>query len=149
MKGNTLSVRRTIPVEPEKIFALLADAAKHREFDGSGTVVGTRAESRPLALGTKFGMSMKMGLPYSMANVVIEYEPDRRIAWKTTGLGGLLGGRIWRYELERIDGGTAVTETWDLSEDKQRFFLKRSKFPAATRTNMARTLERIEEAVAR
>ncbi|MCW4353001.1 SRPBCC family protein [Hoyosella sp. YIM 151337] len=148
MKGDTVSVQRLIPAPPEEIFALLADAAKHREFDGSGTVVGTRGDSRPLTLGTKFGMSMKMGLPYSMANVVIEFEENRRIAWKTTGFGGLLGGRIWRYELEPADGGTTVTETWDLSEDKQRFFLKRSKFPETTRSNMAKTLKRIEAAVA-
>lgn len=148
MKGNTVSVKRTIPAPPEKIFELLSDAAKHREFDGSGTVVGTRAESRPLTLGTTFGMSMKMGLPYSMANEVIEYEQDRRIAWKTTGLWGLLGGRIWRYELDPLDDGrTEVTETWDLAEDRQRFFLKRSSFPEVTRKNMAKTLEQIERAV--
>ena len=27
------------------------------------------------------------------------------------------GGRIWRYELEPVDGGTLVRETWDISQE--------------------------------
>jgi uncharacterized protein YndB with AHSA1/START domain len=148
MRGNTVSVDRVIPAPPAKIFELLADAGLHNAFDGSGTVVGTKAESRPLSKGSRFGMSMKMGLPYKTANEVVEFEQDRRIAWQTSGFGGLVGGRIWRYELEPVDGGTLVRETWDLSDDRQRFLLRRSHFPAKTRQDMARTLERLEQAVA-
>ena len=71
---------------------------KHASFDGSGTVQHATQESMPLSKGSKFGMSMRMGLPYRTTNTVIEYEPDRRIAWQTTMLGGLVGGRIWRYD---------------------------------------------------
>ena len=70
---------------------------------------------------------MKMGVPYTVTNTVIEFEQDRRIAWQTVlagPLGRFLGGRIWRYELEAVDGGTKVTESWDISQDKQAFFLK-------------------------
>ncbi len=65
-----------------------------------------------------------------MTNTVIEFEQDRRIAWQTVlagPLGRFLGGRIWRYELEPVEGGTKVTESWDLSQDKQAFFLKNPK----------------------
>ncbi len=71
-----------------------------------------------LTLGTTFGMSMKAGVPYSMSNTVIEFEQDRRIAWKTVlagFLGRYLGGRIWRYEFEPVEGGTLVRESWDIS----------------------------------
>ena len=67
-------------------------------------------------------MSMKLGVPYTMSNTVIEFEQDRRIAWQTRlagPLGRFIGGRIWRYELEETDGGTKVTESWDISQDKQ------------------------------
>ncbi|MBN4926733.1 SRPBCC family protein [Hoyosella rhizosphaerae] len=147
MDGDTVSVEKVIPAAPEDIFALLSDAQQHSQFDGSGTVVGSKGNSEPLTLGSKFGMSMKMGIPYSTVNTVIEFESNRRIAWQTTGLAGLIGGRIWRYELEPVDGGTLVRETWDLSEDKQRFFLKRGKLPAMTKRNITRTLDRIAEAV--
>jgi uncharacterized protein YndB with AHSA1/START domain len=147
MDSDTITVERTIAAPPAEVFALLSDAAKHVEFDGSGTVRGTRQASRPLSLGTRFGMAMHMGLGYRTSNTVVEFEQDRRIAWKTTGLKGLVGGRIWRYELEPVDGGTLVKETWDLSQDRQKLLLKRTKMPAATTKGMRRTLERIAETV--
>ena len=52
-------------------------------------------------------MKMKMGVPYTMSNTVIEFEPDKRLAWKTVlsdPLGRLIGGRIWRYEFEPVPG---------------------------------------------
>lgn len=147
MTTNSITVERTIDAPAADIFALLADAAKHSEFDGSGTVRGTRQESRPLSLGAKFGMSMHMGVGYKTSNEVIEFEQDRRIAWRTTGLGGLIGGRIWRYELQPVDGGTLVRETWDISSDKQRALLRRSKMPAQAKVSMRKTLDRIAEQV--
>ena len=148
MDSDSISVERTIPAAPEQIFALLSDAGKHQSFDGSGTVRGTREASRPLTLGTRFGMAMHQGFGYRTSNEVVELEQDRRIAWQTTGLKGIVGGRIWRYELEPVEGGTLVRETWDVSRDKQKFFLKRSKMPAATERSMRKTLDRIADALA-
>jgi uncharacterized protein YndB with AHSA1/START domain len=145
MTSDTITVQRTIKASPAEIFALLSDAAKHQEFDGSGTVRGTGRASRPLALGTKFGMSMHMGLPYSTSNEVVELEPDRRIAWRTSGLKGLIGGRVWRYELEPATDGTVVKETWDVTHDRQGFLLKRSKMAGKAENDMRRTLERLAE----
>ncbi len=147
MTSDQITVERTINAPADRIFALLSDAAKHSEIDGSGTVRGTRQESRPLALGTRFGMSMHMGAPYKTSNEVVEFEQDRRIAWKTSGLKGLIGGRIWRYELSPVDGGTLVKETWDVSQDKQRFLLKRSRMAPAAKTGMRKTLDRIAQLV--
>ena len=93
---------------------------------------------------------MKMGVAYSMVSTVIEYEEDRRIAWQTRP-GGFVGrfvaGRIWRYELEPVEGGTLVRESWDISQDHQRALLRLGGLPARTADNMAKTLERIETLV--
>lgn len=145
MTSDTITVERTINAPAASIFALLADAAKHSEFDGSGTVRGTRQSTRPLSLGTRFGMSMHMGVGYKTSNEVIEFQQDRLIGWKTTGLKGFVGGRIWRYELEPTADGTRVLETWDISQDRQRFLLKRSKMPAAAKNSMRKTLDRLAE----
>lgn len=145
MTSDTITVERTIKAPAASIFALLSDAGRHSEFDGSGTVRGTRDASRPLSLGTKFGMSMHLGVGYRTSNEVVEFEQDRRIAWQTTGLGGIIGGRIWRYELEPTADGTLVKETWDVSEDRQRFFLKRSKMAPAAKNGMRKTLDRIAQ----
>jgi uncharacterized protein YndB with AHSA1/START domain len=149
MDGDVLSVERVIKAAPEKIFEYVADASKHPLIDGSGTVKQVK-EGAPerLELGSVFGMNMHLGLNYSMTNEVIEFEPNRRIAWqaKPRGIAGrLAGGRIWRYELEPVDGGTRVRESWDLSQDHQRFLLRRGPTPKKTAENMEKTLARIAE----
>ena len=138
-----------IPAPPKAIFDLLADAAAHSRFDGSGTVREVRGEApQRLSMGSTFGMSMRVGLPYRMANTVTEFEEGRRIAWQARppGIAGrLLAGRTWRYELEPVDGGTLVRESWDVSTDHQGAFLKLGPLPERTRRNMEATLRRIEE----
>jgi uncharacterized protein YndB with AHSA1/START domain len=148
MDGNTVSVERVIKAPPSRIFALLADAGNHASFDGSESVNHASKESVPLSMGSKFGMAMRgrketLFLPYRTTNTVIEYQPDRRIAWKTTALGGLVGGRIWRYELSPTDGGTLVRETWDVSQDKQKWMITSGSMPRLTAQGIRATLERI------
>lgn len=148
-----VTVERLIPTSPAAIFAVLADPRRHPDIDGSGSVKAPKVSGlHRLNSGASFGMKMQMGLPYSMMNTVIEYEESRRIAWRTTApppIGHLVGGRVWRYELTPVDGGTLVKETWDISEDRQRPFLQLFGLPAKTRANMARTLERLAELLER
>jgi uncharacterized protein YndB with AHSA1/START domain len=144
------TVERTIAAPPEAIFAYLVDPRKHREIDGSGTVRDAKGEPQRLVLGSTFGMSMKMGLPYSMVSTVIEYEENRRIAWQTHGptrIGRLVGGRIWRYELEPVDGGTLVRESWDISQESAATRPLVRQGAKKTRENMAKTLERLDHLV--
>ena len=151
MEGDVVTVERVIPAPPKAIFDLLADANAHARFDGSGSVQQVRGEvPERLSLGSTFGMAMRIGVPYRMANTVTEFEEDRRIAWQARppGLAGrFFAGRTWRYELEPVDGGTRVRESWDVSTDHQGAFLKRGSLPERTRRNMEATLRRIEELV--
>ena len=146
---DVVSVERVIPAPPEQVFALIADANRHPEIDGSGTVIDTRGTPQPLALGSEFGMNMKKYVPYAMKSRVIEFEQDRRIAWQTiptvpfTDL--IAAGRIWRYELEPVEGGTKVTETWDIRKERPLTKPLVRRLAEETRQNMSRTLARIEE----
>ena len=147
--SDVVSVERVIPASPEAVFALISDPSRHHEFDGSGTVRQARDVPDRLELGASFGMNMKLGVPYAMRSTVIEFEPGKRLAWQTRApiklVDPFAGGRIWRYELEPVDGGTKVTESWDIRQESP--FTKPLVRRAAgeTRHNMARTLERIEE----
>jgi uncharacterized protein YndB with AHSA1/START domain len=157
VQPDTVSVERVIKVPAREIFALLADAGRHASFDGSGTLAHARSSqasdhadpaSIPLELGTTFSMRMRgrpetLFLPYTMNNEVIEFEPDRRIAWQPTSFGGLVGGRIWRYELIPTEEGTLVRETWDVSRDRQRMMLKMGGMPRQAEDGMRATLARI------
>ncbi|HVA06587.1 MAG TPA: SRPBCC family protein [Acidimicrobiales bacterium] len=149
MEGQTVSVDRVIAAPAAAIFAVIADASRHPEIDGSGTVKKVRPGAPDqLVLGSTFGMSMKMGVPYAMSNTVIEFEPDRLIAWQTVlggPLGRFIGGRIWRYELEPVEGGTRVTETWDISRDKQRWMLKRNPVSSGVSDALTKTLQRLAD----
>ncbi len=150
MGDTVVSVERVIDAPAADIFAIVADASRHPEIDGSGSVKQLKQGApAQLALGSTFGMSMKLGVPYSMSNTVIEFEPDKRIAWQTTfagPLGRLIGGRIWRYEFEMSGGGsTLVRETWDITQDKQCFVLKAGPVGKQTRDAMTTTLERLAE----
>lgn len=152
MSWERISVERVIPAPAEAIFDLLADPAGHLRIDGSGSVRGTRSGSRRLGLGDRFGMDMRIGVAYSTRNVVTEFEENRLIAWRTLATGPLahfFTGRTWRYELEPVDGGTLVRETWDLATEKwpSRAPL-RVLMGSETRESMERTLERIETILA-
>ena len=146
---DVVSVERVIPAPPDRIFAVIADPARHREIDGSGTVRDAKdVGDERLTLGSTFGMKMRMGIPYSMVSTIVEYEENRRIAWQTrppAPFSKLGGGRIWRYELEPVDGGTLVRESWDIGQETVKAFVR----PAAkhTRQNMEKTLERLEAVV--
>lgn len=143
------TVERVIPAPPSAIFALLSDAARHKDFDGSGTVRETHGTPQPLRLGSVFGTDMHMLVPYAMKSTVVEFEPDRLIAWQPRPayplVGRLVGGRIWRYELEPVEGGTRVRESWDISQERVKALVRplRSK----TRSDMEKTLERLERLV--
>jgi uncharacterized protein YndB with AHSA1/START domain len=142
---EVVTVERVIAAPPEAIFELLVDPDRHHDIDGSGTVVKAKKGSQHLVLGSRFGMSMKMGIPYSMVSTVIELDEPRRIAWQTRGPGNLGGGRIWRYELDPVEGGTRVRESWDITQESvlSKWMVKGQG--EATAKNMAATLERIEQ----
>jgi uncharacterized protein YndB with AHSA1/START domain len=143
---DIVSVERVIPAPPEKIFDLLADPARHREIDGSGTVRDPGSTER-LKLGSTFDMKMKMGVPYTMTNTVVEFEDNKLIAWQPRPKRmKRFGGRIWRYELEPVAGGTKVRETWDISQESGMKGVVR-KGGKHTAQNMEKTLERIEQIV--
>jgi uncharacterized protein YndB with AHSA1/START domain len=137
-----VSVSRVIAASPEAIFDLLADPAQHARFDGSGSVRQARPDAPGrLTLGAQFGMDMKIGVPYRMTNTVVEFDDDRRIAWRH------VGGHVWRYELEPVSGGTKVTESFDMTTAKSPFMLKLLRAPQRNRTSIERTLERLEQLV--
>ncbi len=140
MAEQMVSVTREIKATPEVIFDLLANPARHSDFDGSGMVQQLRGDAARLELGSKFGMDMKMGpLPYRITNTVKEFEEGRLIAWAH------FGKHRWRYELEPIDGGTAtrVTETFDWSTSPIGKAIELAGYPKKHPANMEATLERL------
>ena len=134
-----VSVTRVINAPAQKIFDIIADPAMHPVIDGSETVKKSdRSNPDRLSDGAKFGMGMRIGLPYRIKNKVVEFEDGKRIAWRH------FFGHRWRYELEPVDGGTKVTETFDYSFARSPAVIERLGFPKRHPTGMAETLARLD-----
>ena len=134
------SVSRSVVVQapPERVFDLLADPARHADFDGSGTVQGRLRGPARLGPGTRFGMRMRLGVPYVISNTVVEFEEGRRIAWRH------VGRHVWRYELEPVAGGTRVTETFDWSGALFPPGLELARVPGRNARSIEQTLPRLK-----
>lgn len=124
-----VSVAKEIPAPAHLVFALLADPARHPEIDGSGMVRSSTSSGPITRIGDTFTMAMhneEMG-DYEMINHVVEYEPDRCIAWEPALLHagraedredeGVRTGHRWSFRLEPLRANaTVVTESFDCSE---------------------------------
>ena len=122
------------------MFDYVRRPANHAAISGDGTVTGDRFGPEVLADGDKFGMNMKLGLPYRVSSTVKEFEADRRIAWAH------FGGHRWRWSVEEADGGRArVTETFDLSTSRFPPGLRLAGFPGRHRDNVARSVANVAD----
>ncbi len=140
MSDQVISASRTINAPAEAIFDLLTDPSRHADFDGSGMVQKSRGGQVRLTLGSQFGMDMKMGfLPYRITSTVVEYEENRLIAWAH------LGKHRWRYELEPVDGGTKVTESFDWSTAISPKVIELMGYPKKHQSSLENTLVRLAE----
>lgn len=105
---DTAAARIIIQSPPEKIFNFLADARSHSLFDGSGTIKGAISAPERLFLGAKFGMAMKIKVPYRVTNTVVAFQENSKITWCH------LMKWTWSYELRDLgNGSTEVTEIFD------------------------------------
>ena len=136
--AKVVSRSTIVPAPAQMIFDLLADPRRHNEIDGSGTVQSAQINApERLSLDATFGMQMKMGLPYKITNTVVEFEENKTIAWRH------VGGHIWRYILEPVDGGTKVTEQFDWNKSKAPLILKLRKSPQDNAKSIEKTLENL------
>jgi hypothetical protein len=82
---------------------------------------------------------------YQSDNHVSTLEPERAIAWATAAHGGPRLGWLWRYDLEPMAAGTAVTLSYDWTgtpaENVRRFGV-----PLADTDGLVRSLQLLSRA---
>ena len=109
-------------------------------MDGSGMVKGSFKGPARLYLGAKFGMKMRLGIPYVITNQVVEFKEDSSVAWRH------LLHNIWRYELQPInDKKTLVIESWDGRDARSKWWVSDSSNWVPK--SMAKTLVKLKELV--
>jgi len=137
-----ISVTKFVPANSAEIFELLADPRRHHEIDGSDSVLAARVKApKRLELGSKFGMRMRIKVPYLITNKVVEFEDGKQIGWRH------IGQHIWRYQLEPVEGGTKVTETFDWRPSPVPWLLHRQNIPKKNLASMEQTLARLDSYV--
>jgi hypothetical protein len=123
-----------------KIFDVIANPQMHSIIDGSNSVRSVIKGPKRLALGSKFGMNMEIGIKYRITNTVVEFEENKLIAWRH------LGRWIWRYELKEISPTqTVVIESFDGTTTPFNVWLKARKAYPYTQKAVAKTLVRLKE----
>jgi hypothetical protein len=157
-----VAVSRRIYAPAHDIFQVLANPARHLEFDGSESLRGPVSTAAISGVGDVF--VMKMYYPhlgdYEMNNHVVEYEQDRRIGWEPEAGRGhpnavpdspesARWGQRWSYQLTP-DGpdATVVTEIYDCSRapEAERAGMDNGR---VWTESMAKTLERLDVLCAR
>ena len=122
-----IDASRRIGAPADRIFAILSDPRRHREFDGSGMLRGAVLDRPVTAVGDTFTMRMhRLGDDYLMLNYVVEFAPARRIFWEPApgdpsraedndpAKVGIPAGYRWGYILAPAgDAATVVTEVFD------------------------------------
>ena len=123
-----------------KIFDVIANPQMHPIIDGSNSVRSVIKGPTRLALGSKFGMNMEIGVKYRITNTVVEFEENKLIAWRH------LARWIWRYELKEISATqTVVIESFDGTKTPLNLWLKVRKAYPSTQKAVAKTLVRLKE----
>jgi hypothetical protein len=135
------AARIVIDSNAAKIFDYLARPASHSLFDGSSTVQGVLSGPERLFLGAKFGMEMKIKVPYRITNEVVAFAENRLITWRH------LMKWTWSYELVDLgNGSTQVTETFDASvcNPAQLWWLKKTDSLTRNPKWMAKSLVKLK-----
>lgn len=134
------SGRIVIEASRSEIFEILATPRMHPKFDGSGTVKQEADGPDRLSLGAKFGMQMRIKIPYRITNTCIEFDEGRLIGWRH------FGHHIWRYELREISAvSTEVTETFDARPSIGKFWLRRINAYSNNQVAILKTLVRLKK----
>ena len=140
MSSDIVSATRTVAAPAADIFDLLATPRRHSEFDGSGSVRGVQERTpERLSPGAKFGMQMRIGLPYKILNEVVEFDEPHRIAWRH------FGGHVWRYLLDPLDEQhTRVTEQFDTTGSRAPYVLALMRARRNNAKSINATLDRLQ-----
>jgi polyketide cyclase/dehydrase/lipid transport protein len=141
--GRSVSSQIVVGADPATVFDVLADPAQHSLFDGSGSVKAKLNGPPRLYLGATFSMRMRIGAPYLIRNRVVEYDEDAQIGWRH------VGRHIWRYELELVEGGCLVTETFDYAGAPAAWFYERAGIPARNLTGIKASLQQLKVLIER
>lgn len=137
---DTVSASTTVAATPAEVFDYVRRPANHAAISGDRSVRTPTKGPEVLGEGDRFGMDMKIGLPYRMTSQVVEFVDGATIAWAH------VGGHRWRWEVAAAGEGRAtVTETYDQSTAKLPPALRLVGYPGRHQANVVRSVANVRE----
>jgi hypothetical protein len=148
--ADRFEVQRAIAADPAAVFRLLCDPHGHVAIDSSGMLMDANGDP-VTGVGDAFIVHMDrealddypLGL-YDVTVKIVEFQPDREIAWTVEGQLNL--GHIYGYRLEPIPDGTLVTSYYDWTSVDDSW--KSSVFPVIPENALRATLGILARTVA-
>lgn len=157
----TVSHSVVIAADPATVFASVGDPTQTGRWSPENLGASVRnGASGALPVDTVFvGHNRRRWMRWSTRCRVIAAEPGRTFAFRVEAIG-LRTPRLqapiatWRYDLEAVDGGTRVTETWTddrtaWSDRRARVFDKLATggdtFADFNSANIRTTLDRLKQ----
>jgi hypothetical protein len=149
--SERLEVQRAVAASPGEIFAVLTDPKGHVAIDSSGMLMAASGDV-VTQVGDAFVVHMDrealndypLGL-YDVTVKIVDFEPDRQIAWIVVGRFDI--GHVYGYRLEPIAEGTLVTSYYDWSSAGQDW-KDRGIFPVIPESALRATLGILARTVA-
>jgi uncharacterized protein YndB with AHSA1/START domain len=148
MTDNALTVTRKVPVSADRLFAVIVDPGRHPEIDGSGMVRSAASTAQLSKVGDVFTMDMHQDAfgDYQSDNHIVEFEPNRKIAWASAGAGAEPIGHVWAWEFTPDGESTIVSHSCDWSGVTDEGLLAVLNFPRVSAEQMTATVDRLAEA---
>ncbi|WP_153503506.1 SRPBCC family protein [Cumulibacter manganitolerans] len=139
-ENRVVTASRAIAAPAAVIFELIADPARHADWDGNGNIAEAAEGQRVRAVGDRFRTRLT-GDSGVRVNHVVEFDEGHRIAWQPAMEDAPPFGQLWRWEVDPApDGGATVTHTYDWTrlEDPTRLERARSTSAAMLRASLDR-----------
>jgi len=140
-----------IAASPHDIWAMVAEVPRMGEWSPVCHTVEWIGDPAAPEVGARFrGHNRLNGVRWSRECVVTEAEPGRAFAFSTIFKGA--ESTRWRYSFEAIDGGTRVTESYQVVSVPRWLRLlwlvpgAKAKSERDTRWNIGQTLEALKKA---
>ncbi|WP_069159596.1 SRPBCC family protein [Nocardia altamirensis] len=147
---DSVTVRMAAPAE--QIWGLVSDITNTGRFSPETFAAEWLGGATEPAVGVKFRGHVNRngwGLKYWTVCRIIACEPGREFAFTVFGPGGVQVN-TWRYQFEPVDGGTDVTESFQLHANPvlRGYWLLAGRARRKTNVNgMRETLNRIKAVV--
>lgn len=149
--GHVLSGKSQIHVNapPEAVYTVVSDVTRTPEW--SPEVIRCRwiGGAEAAGVGARFkGRSKSRFIRWTRTCEVVAADPGREFAFRTLFDAVNKDSTTWRYTLEPHDGGTLLTESYDVHETPTRFIETMSRLfaerPDDMTPHMETSLDRIK-----